>query len=86
MNTLSTAREISLCKEAYLSEDYVTLFIKYSGDLFNELKEIDYACAFKVSEGAYVASVNTLNYNDFINKFKHILNIDISAFLTPCQP
>jgi subtilisin family serine protease len=78
MNTLSTSREINLCKEAYISEEYVTLFIKYTGDLNSLLKELDYVCAFKVSEGAYVASVTTVNYPDFINKFYNILNIDIS--------
>jgi subtilisin family serine protease len=78
MNTLNTSREINPCKEAYLSEDYVTLFIKYSGDLLSVLEDIEYACAFRVSEGAYIASVRTINYNDFINSFKDILNIDIS--------
>jgi subtilisin family serine protease len=78
MNTLNTSREINPCKEAYLSEDYVTLFIKYGGDLVSELNEIEYACAFIVSEGAYIVSVRTINYNDFISTFKNILNIDIS--------
>jgi subtilisin family serine protease len=78
MNTLNTSREINPCKEAYLSEDYVTLFVKYSGDLLSVLEEIEYSCAFRVSEGAYIVSVRTINYNDFINTFKNILNIDIS--------
>jgi subtilisin family serine protease len=78
MNTLNTSREINPCKDTYISEDYVTLFIKYSGDLVSVLEEIEYACAFRVSEGAYIASVRTINYNDFINSFKSILNIDIS--------
>ncbi len=78
MNTLSTSREISLCREAYISEDYVTVFIKYTGDFNSLVKELEYVCAFNVSEGAYIASVRTVNYTDFINKFNTIFNIDIS--------
>ncbi|WP_346940345.1 hypothetical protein [uncultured Clostridium sp.] len=78
MNTLSTSREIDPCREAYISEDYVTLFIKYTGDFNILVKELEYVCAFKVSEGAYIASVRTVNYTDFINKFNNIFNIDIS--------
>ncbi len=78
MNTLSTSREIDLCREAYISEEYVTVFIKYTGDFNSLIKEIDYVCAFNVSEGAYIASVRTANYIDFINRFNNIFNIDIS--------
>jgi len=78
MNTLSTSREISLCREAYISEEYVTVFIKYTGDFNSLIKEIEYVCAFNVSEGAYIASVRTANYTDFINRFNNIFNIDIS--------
>ncbi len=78
MNTLSTFREISLCREAYISEEYVTVFIKYTGDFNSLIKEIEYVCAFNVSEGAYIASVRTANYTDFINRFNNIFNIDIS--------
>ncbi len=78
MNTLSTSREIDLCREAYISEEYVTVFIKYTGDFNSLIKEIDYVCAFNVSEGAYIASVRTANYTDFINRFNNIFNIDIS--------
>jgi subtilisin family serine protease len=78
MNTLNTSREINPCKEAYLSEDYITLFVQYERDLVSVLEEIEYACAFRVSEGDYIVSVRTINYNDFINTFKSILNIDIS--------
>lgn len=78
MNTLSTSREINLCREAYISEDYVTLFIKYTGDFNTLVKELKYVCAVKVSEGAYIASVRTANYTDFINRFNNILNIDFS--------
>lgn len=78
MNTLSTSREINLCREAYISEDYVTLFIKYTGDFNTLVKELEYVCAVKVSEGAYIASVRTANYTDFINRFNNILNIDFS--------
>ncbi len=78
MNTLSTSREIDLCREAYISEEYVTVFIKYTGDFNSLIKEIDYVCAFNVSEGAYIASVRSANYTDFINRFNNIFNIDIS--------
>ncbi|WP_346885790.1 S8 family peptidase [Clostridium sp. UBA4395] len=78
MNTLSTSREIDLCREAYISEEYVTVFIKYTGDFNSLIKEIEYICAFNVSEGAYIASVRTANYTDFINRFNNIFNIDIS--------
>lgn len=78
MNTLSTSREINLCREAYISEEYVTVFIKYTGDFNSLIKEIEYICAFNVSEGAYIASVRTANYTDFINRFNNIFNIDIS--------
>ncbi len=78
MNTLSTSREIDLCREAYISEEYVTVFIKYTGDFNSLIKELDYVCAFNVSEGAYIASVRAANYTDFINRFNNIFNIDIS--------
>lgn len=78
MNTLSTSREIDLCREAYISEEYVTLFIKYTGDFNSLVNELEYVCAFKVSEGAYIASVRTANYTDFINRFNNIFNIDFS--------
>jgi len=78
MNTLSTSREINLCREAYISEDYVTLFIKYTGDFNSLVNELEYVCAVKVSEGAYIASVRTANYTDFINRFNNIFNIDFS--------
>ncbi len=78
MNTLSTSREIDLCREAYISEEYVTLFIKYTGDFNSLVNELEYVCAVKVSEGAYIASVRTANYTDFINRFNNIFNIDIS--------
>lgn len=78
MNTLSTSREINLCREAYISEEYVTVFIKYTGDFNSLINEIEYICAFNVSEGAYIASVRAANYTDFINRFNNIFNIDIS--------
>ncbi|WP_346898754.1 S8 family peptidase [Clostridium sp. UBA7503] len=78
MNTLSTCREIALCRDAYISEEYVTVFIKYTGDFNSLIKEIEYICAFNVSEGAYIASVRTANYTDFIDRFNNIFNIDIS--------
>jgi len=78
MNTLSTSREINLCREAYISEEYVTLFIKYTGDFNSLVNELEYVCAVKVSEGAYIASVRTANYTDFINRFNNIFNIDFS--------
>ena len=78
MNTLSTSREIDLCREAYISEEYVTLFIKYTGDFNSLVNELEYVCAVKVSEGAYIASVRTANYTDFINRFNNIFNIDFS--------
>lgn len=78
MNTLSTSREINLCRDAYISEEYVTVFIKYTGDFNSLINEIEYICAFNVSEGAYIASVRATNYTDFINRFNNIFNIDIS--------
>jgi subtilisin family serine protease len=78
MDTLNTSREINSCREAFLSEDYVTLFVENGGNVINEFNELEYACTFRISDVAYIVSVRAINYNDFINKFKNIINIDIS--------
>ena len=40
MNILDTSREITTCRDAYLSEDYITLYIQYDRNLIDELKDI----------------------------------------------
>lgn len=91
MNNLNTSRQIDSCKEAYLSEDYISLFVQYDRDLVSILNDIDYACAFKVSEIDYIVVVRAGNYMDFITKYSGItdnLIIDVSFpyTLTAIQP
>jgi len=78
MNTLNTSREINTCREAYLSEDYVSLFIQYDEDLIERLKDVDYACTYSILPPIYVVSVRADRYNDFLHEFRNILNIDVS--------
>ena len=78
MDILNISREINSCKEAYLSEDFITLFIKYDKDLINELKDIDYACAYRVNPTVYIVSIQVGKYDEFIRRFINILDIDVS--------
>ena len=84
MNTLNTSREANTCREAYLSEDYISLFIQYDEDLINKLKDIDYVCTYSILPPIYVVSVRADKYDDFIRKFRNTLSIDL-AFLTLYQ-
>ena len=78
MDILNISREITSCKEAYLSENFITLFIKYDKDLINEIKDIDYACAYQVNPTVYIVSVQVGRYTEFIRRFSNILDIDVS--------
>lgn len=78
MDILNISREINSCKEAYLSEDFITLFIKYDKDLINELEDIDYACAYQVNHTVYIVSILVGKYDEFIRRFINILDIDVS--------
>lgn len=78
MDILNISREINSCKEAYLSEDFITLFIKYDKDLINELEDIDYACAYQVNPTVYIVSILVGKYDEFIRRFINILDIDVS--------
>lgn len=78
MDILNISSEINSCKEAYLSEDFITLFIKYDKDLINELEDIDYACAYQVNPTVYIVSILVGKYDEFIRRFINILDIDVS--------
>ena len=88
MDILNTSREINNCRDAYLSEDYITLYVQYDRNLIDELKDIDYACAYQINPLIYIVSVHTDNYVDFLNRFRNILEIDVSYpyTLTAIQP
>lgn len=78
MNILNSSREINSCRDAYLSEEYITLYVQYDRDLIAELQNIDYVCAYQINPGVYIVSVHTDNYADFIGRFRDILEIDVS--------
>ncbi|WP_346905878.1 S8 family peptidase [Clostridium sp.] len=78
MNTLNASREANTCTEAYLSEDYISLFIQYDEDLTNKLKDIDYVCIYSILPPIYVVSVRADKYDEFIRKFRNTLSIDVS--------
>ncbi|WP_346930067.1 S8 family peptidase [Clostridium sp.] len=78
MNILNTSREVNTCREAYLSEDYISLFIQYDEDLAEKLKDVDYACTYSILPPIYVVSMRADKYNDFIRKFRNVLSIDVS--------
>ena len=71
-------RQRNECIKNYISEDYYTLFVRYDGDLTNELKNVDYACAIPVGFSAYIVCVQSGSLQDFFNKFTNILNIESS--------
>jgi len=78
MDNINMSRQTNSCKDAYLSEDYISLFVQYDRDLVSELNTIEYACAFRVSNTEYVVSVRTTNYADFIRDYKNKFSIDVS--------
>jgi subtilisin family serine protease len=78
MDNINMSRQTNTCKDAYLSEDYISLFVQYDRDLVSELSTIEYACAFRVSNTEYVVSVRTTNYADFIRDYKNKFSIDVS--------
>jgi len=78
MGNINMYRQANPCKDAYLSEDYISLFVQYDRDLVSELNDIEYACAFRVSDIDYIVSVRTINYDDFIRNFKDKFTIDVS--------
>ncbi len=78
MDSINISRQTNPCKEAYLSEDYISLFVQYDRDLVSELEAVEYACAFRVSYIDYIVSVRTSNYADFIRDFKSKFTIDTS--------
>jgi len=69
---------VSSFKDAYLSEDYVTLFILSTKDLVNILKDVDYAYAYKLSDTIYYVSVIAREYRPFVRKFREIFRVDVS--------
>lgn len=79
MGTINTnVRQKPECRDVYLDENYVSLFIQYEGDLINQLKDIDYACAYKISDVSYIVPVRIDKLPDFINRFNRLLNLDTS--------
>lgn len=78
MDNINISRQANPCKDAYLSEDYISLFVQYDRDLVSELEAVEYACAFRVSDIDYIVSVRTTNYDDFIRSFKNKFTIDTS--------
>jgi len=79
MNTYNVnARQGLACRDLYLDENYISFFIQYDGDLTSELREIDYACAYRISPVAYIVSVRSDRSIEFFNNFKGILNLDVS--------
>ena len=69
-------RQESTCIDNYISEDYITLFVRYDDDLEKILKDIDYACAIRIDINAYIVSIKAGNLNTFYSKFRNVLNLE----------
>ena len=55
---------VSSFKDAYLSEEYVTLFVLSTKDLVNILKDVDYAYYYKIYDTILYVSVISQEYNN----------------------
>lgn len=78
MNYLNNPINVTSFKDAYLSEDYVSIFIQYDTDIIDQLKDADYAYAYKINPTTYIVSIRANKFSYFINKFRKILDLDVS--------
>ncbi len=69
---------VSSFKDAYLSEEYVTLFVLSTKDLVNILKDVDYAYAYKISDTIFYVSVLAQEYHNLVGEFREIFRVDVS--------